>query len=101
MESVLDHVTVENNSSVAITVQGANVLVRNSTVAGNGLGLSADFAYSTIYVTRSAIKGNSSGWMIQNGGSVLSYGDNTIDDNTTNSSAPPLVCGTSPCTAYK
>ena len=105
MEGVLDHVTVENNSDTGITVHNANgtadVLVRDCTVVANGTGLEADSGI--IRVTRSAIKGNTNGWTAT-AGKVLSYGDNIIDDNSNNSSAPPCangILGVSLCNAYK
>jgi hypothetical protein len=89
---------IANNGNDAIFVQSqtgnaANtVMVRNSTVANNlgGHGLYAEGAPATILVTQSAITGNQIGWT-NNGGTLLSYGDNKIYGNTFNYGPPPTT----------
>jgi hypothetical protein len=67
------------------------VMVRNSTIANNGQGLSASTisAVATIRVTRSTITGNTTGWFVGGTGAVLSYGDNNIDGNGSANTEPP------------
>jgi hypothetical protein len=67
----------------------ANVMVRNSTIANNFVGLDADGTTAIISVTRSTITGNNTGWETFQGGVVLSYGDNNIDGNTNVNTEPP------------
>jgi Right handed beta helix region len=115
---ILNHVEVENNAgsgvqaigtSAAITVTVADsavsnggpgivagdeggtsdVMVRNSTIANNTRGVEADNVGATIRVTRSTITGNMFAWAAVFNGSVLSYGDNNIDNNTNDNSEPP------------
>jgi Right handed beta helix region len=67
-----------------------NILVRNSTIANNGAaGLQASNPGATLRVTRSTITDNGSGWVGNNGGIVLSYGDNNIDGNLDVNTEPP------------
>jgi hypothetical protein len=67
-----------------------NIMVRNSTIANNGNdGLEADLSGSTILVTQSTITGNTTGWINESSGVVLSYGDNNIDGNTNANTEPP------------
>jgi hypothetical protein len=37
------------------------------------------------------VTGNAVSWSVLQGGSVTSYGDNTIDDNADGNPAPPFV----------
>jgi hypothetical protein len=87
--TVSDSVIALNNFGIAVGPY-ANVMVRNSTIVNNNdVGLSAAGTDAIIRVTRSTIKGNAIGWQISNGGSVSSYGDNTIDDNISGGNAAP------------
>jgi hypothetical protein len=115
---VLDHVQMENNASEGLRVRAdaqatqtvkvtvsdsvsannavdgifalsvggkATVMVRNSILAYNQFGLETNGAGATIRVTRSTITGNQEAWF----GTVLSYGDNNIDDNGNANTEPP------------
>ena len=84
------------NSSVGIRVGAgapsggvANVMVRNSTIADNGVGLEGIAVGGNILVTRSTITGNSDGWFVSGAGVVTSYADNNIDGNTAVNTEPP------------
>jgi hypothetical protein len=84
-----------NNSYAGVQCHGsgnatlANVMVRNSTIAGNvTVGLEADGNMATINVTRSTMTANGAGWGV-NVGVVSSYGDNNIDGNTSANTEPP------------
>jgi hypothetical protein len=83
---------IANNANSGIRADGhispARVMVRNSTIANNATGLEADFS-GTIRVTRSTITGNGTGWVNSSGGTVTSYADNNIDDNTSINTEPP------------
>jgi hypothetical protein len=37
------------------------------------------------------VTGNANGWVVSGSGSVLSYGNNSIDGNASNQTAPPSV----------
>jgi nitrous oxidase accessory protein NosD len=90
VDAVLDNVTIENNAPYGLFLQGGSTaMLRNCTVADNGLGLYSNNS-STIWVTRSTITGNSTGWSNSNA-AVLSYGDNNIDNNAAGDTAPPAI----------
>jgi hypothetical protein len=80
-------IAASNNSGALV-----NIMVRNSTIANNSLGLSAEGnSGATIFVTRSAITGNTTGWNTLAGSAmVLSYADNTIDGNIFNFGPPTI-----------
>jgi hypothetical protein len=67
----------------------ATVMVRNSILANNNLGLETIGAGATIRVTRSTITDNQQAWFINGSGTVLSYGDNNIDGNGNTNTEPP------------
>jgi hypothetical protein len=100
--TVSDSVSTNNAADgIAATPTGGatmQIMVRNSTIANNSLnGLEANDhnagiltqGGATIRVTRSTITGNGAGWFIGNSGSVVSYGDNNIDGNTSVNTEPP------------
>ena len=66
-----------------------SVMVRNSTIANNFAGFDAEATGAAILLTRSTVTGNEFGWLVFNGGVVLSYGDNNIDGNTNANTEPP------------
>ena len=87
LSGVFEHVEIENNAGVGISVSGTgNFFLRNSTVVNND-GAALNAVGGIIRVTRSTIKGNASGWTGATG-SVTSYCDNNIDDNGANNSTP-------------
>jgi hypothetical protein len=67
----------------------ANVMVRNSTIADNGVGLEGIAVGGNILVTRSTVTGNGIAWLTNLGGLVTSYADNNIDGNTSVNTEPP------------
>jgi hypothetical protein len=124
VQSVLDHVTMEENSDDGLLVQCGestiiNITVRDSVIAGSGqygtwsscsagadsylaqviknstihssanVGVYDEGSTATVYLTRSTITANATGWAIGTAGTVLSYDDNNIDANTNGDSAPP------------
>jgi hypothetical protein len=76
------------NSQLGMLTGGGSFTVQNSTVTGNGTGILAG-ARSTVRVRASLVTGNQTAFGVAGGGSVESYGDNSIDGNTTNN--PPAV----------
>jgi hypothetical protein len=97
--TVTDSVSA-NNGSNGINSHSvgspANIMVRNSTIANNGVsilapGLSAGGTGASVRATRSTITGNGAGWGTTPGGQVTSFGDNDIIDNGSANNAPPSV----------
>ena len=69
-----------------------HVMVRNSSIINNfDAGLHSESGGTTIRVTRSTITGNGAGWAVFSGGVISSYGDNNIDGNGTDNTAPPSI----------
>ena len=84
---------VSDNASVGISVESdggtpVNMMVRNSAITDNMIGLEASgTASASIRATRSAITGNGTAWKAS-GGAVTSYADNNIEDNGSANNAP-------------
>jgi hypothetical protein len=97
------HVTVGNsvmaNNSFGIVAAGtgptvgpAVVMVQSSTIANNGnLGLNANGSDAFLTVTRSTISGNGTGFGSFSGGRLLSFGDNSLFDNSTDGTATSTI----------
>jgi len=94
--TIVDSVAA-NNANVgmsSITATGSapvTVMVLRSVAANNGLGIAAQGTNATLLVGQSAVTGNANGWGIITGGTLQSYGDNKIDGNVSNQSAPPSI----------
>jgi hypothetical protein len=89
--TVSDSVSANNGvSGIASEADGPGVfvMVRNSTIANNLVGLEADGPGTIIRVTRSTITGNATGWATDTN-AVQSYADNNIDGNGTANTEPP------------
>ena len=73
---------------IAFTPAGGgavNVMVDQSDISNNGgNGLDANGAAATIRFARSIVTGNNASLRVLNSATLLSYGDNDIDGNTTN-----------------
>jgi hypothetical protein len=78
--TLTDAVAGNNNYGVGSSL--AAVMVRNSTVTNNAVGIAADQG-SIIRVTQSTLTANGTGWRSTNGGLVQSYGNNNVGGNTT------------------
>jgi hypothetical protein len=99
--TVTDSVCASNgDDGIALTTFGipASMVVRNSTIANNGFnngsvnavnGLLASGSGAQIWVTRSTITGNNTGWNATSGGAVTSFADNNIVGNSNGNGAPP------------
>jgi hypothetical protein len=81
---------VANNSSIGLLSGSYSALrVANSTVANNGVGLEAQTAGGLLQVSQSTITANSTGWLVTDGGQVVSSSGNSIGGNTSGNTAPP------------
>jgi hypothetical protein len=67
----------------------AKLMVIRSVTSHNTAGLHVLNSLATLRIAQSAVTGNGSGWLVFSGGTVLSAGDNTIEDNASNETAPP------------
>jgi hypothetical protein len=66
-----------------------NLMVFRSVSANNNTGLLSQNPNATLRVSQSALTENNNGWLAVSGGTLLSAGDNTIEGNTSNETAPP------------
>ena len=82
--AVTDAVASSNNYGIGAS--SSTVMVRNSTVSNNAVGIAADQT-AIVRVGQSTITGNGTGWQATNGGQVLSYGNNNVGGNTTDGTA--------------
>jgi len=97
--AVLDRTIVSNNASaVGVRAQALgpgdvlDVTLTDSILSNNSAGviINPDAGVAVVRLRRSTIVSNGTGW---NGIGVLSYGDNTIENNATNNDAPPSATG--------
>jgi len=72
--------TVAGNNNYAVGASASVVMVRNSTISNNAVGIAADQG-STIRVGQSTITANGAGWQSANGATVQSYGNNNVSGN--------------------
>ena len=96
IQVVVSRSVIVQNRFSGIVVQSTNgstkVTVRDSTISSNlSNGLEASAGAATLRVTRSTITGNDTGFLAQSGGTLTSYGDNTLEDNTTNGSPTSTI----------
>ena len=73
--------TVAGNNSYGVGANSSAVMVRNSTLSNNTVGIAADQS-ATVLVGQSTITANGTGWKSMNGGKVLSYSNNNVSGNT-------------------
>ena len=103
--TIVDSVAANNaNAGIGAVTETSTapttVMVFRSIVASNNLGILAQGSNATLLVGQSAVTGNANGWEIS-GGTVQSYGDNKIDGNAANQSAPPSIKLTSKSAASR
>jgi hypothetical protein len=96
MATVSDSVAAGNNGAgiIAFTVTShaaTTLMVVRSVAANNVFGLVAEGPGATIRVDNSTVTGNGNGWFVNSSGILKSYGNNSIDGNTANETAPPSV----------
>ena len=79
---------------VGFTSSGATtqVMVRNCTISNNsGIAIQSNGAAAVVRVTRSTITANTFGFLSFGSGTLVSYGDNNLDGNTTNGSPTSTI----------
>jgi hypothetical protein len=74
--------TVAGNNSYGIGASGSAVMVRNSTVSSNAVGISAD-RMAVARVSQTTLTANGIGLQTTNGGQVLSFSNNNLSGNGT------------------
>jgi len=75
---------------VGIGASSSAVMVRNSTVSSNGVGIAADQA-AVVRVGQSTMTANGTAWQATNGGQVQSYSNNNVVGNTTDGTVTSTV----------
>jgi len=81
---------VAGNNTYGIGASSAAVMVRNSTVSNNSVGISADQS-AVVRVGQSTITANGTGWQASNNGQVISFGNNNLAGNTSDGTASTTV----------
>jgi hypothetical protein len=90
--AVADSVASSNTVGVLVSapnIFSARVMAFRSIIANNTTGVQAEGTSAQVLIGQSMISGNTSGWITVNGGTVASYGDNKIDLNDGDETAPP------------
>jgi hypothetical protein len=82
--TMTDTVTGSNNYGVGASASA--VMVRNSTVSNNAVGIAAD-QNAIVRVGQTTITSNGVGWQGTNGGQVQTYANNNVSGNTTDGTA--------------
>jgi hypothetical protein len=82
--------TVAGNNNYGVGSTSSVVMVRNSTISNNAIGLAADQT-AVMRVGQSTITANGTGSTATNGGQVISYGNNNISGNTSNGTLTSTV----------
>jgi hypothetical protein len=72
---------VAGNNNYGIAANSSAIMVRNSTVSNNAVGIAADQS-AIIRVGQSTVTSNGTGWRATNAGQVQSYGNNNVSGNT-------------------
>lgn len=67
------------------------LMVFHSVAANNDSGLFANGPNATVRAFQTMVTGNIAGWQVINSGAVQSFGNNAIEGNTNNETAPPSV----------
>jgi hypothetical protein len=75
--------SVAGNNSYGVGASASAVMVRDTTVSSNAIGISADQA-AVIRVGQSTVSANGTGFQVANGGQVQSYGNNNVSGNGSN-----------------
>lgn len=72
--------TMTGNNNYGVGANASAVMVRNSTVSNNTIGIAAD-QNAVVRVGQTTITANGLGWQALNGGSVQSYANNNVSGN--------------------
>jgi len=90
--TVADSVAARNgNGFLAVSGGTTGLMVVRSVAANNDFGLQALGASATLRVGDSIVTGNTTGWVVAQGGTVQSYGNNAVNGNAGGEGAMPLV----------
>src|SRR5262245_31921934 len=82
--------TVAGNNNYGIGASSSAVMVQNSTVSNNAVGIAADQA-AIVRVGQSTITANNTGWQSTNNGQVQSYGTNNVTGNSSDGAITSTV----------
>ena len=86
---------ISNYGNAGIIGESTNgtvqVMVRNCTASNNATGIRSNGSPAVVRVTRSTITANGTGLTAINSSSLVSYGDNNVDGNTTNGAATSAI----------
>jgi hypothetical protein len=80
---ITDAVAASNNYGIGAS--GAVVMVRNSAISNNAVGIAAD-QLAVVRVGQSTVTGNGIGLQTSNSGQIVSFGNNNLAGNTTDGS---------------
>jgi hypothetical protein len=93
--TISDSVITNYSTQEAVFVQSGNsvieVMIRNCTISNSLIGIFTVGSHAVVRLTRSTITANVEGLHTEVSGSLISYGDNNIDGNTTNGSPTSTV----------
>jgi hypothetical protein len=84
------HAFNDPDSSTLVRLEVSRSVAAGAT-GSSSYGVLADGLNAELRIGQSQVVGNTLGWTIANGGFVSSYGDNYIDDNGAQNSAPPSI----------
>jgi len=82
--------TNAGNNNYGVGASSSAVMVRNSTISNNAVGLAADQA-AIIRVGQSTVTANATAWQATNGAQVQSYRNNNVSGNTADGTATSTV----------
>ena len=81
-----------STSSIGSSAAGTTTFMLDHVVAANnGYGVYASGTGATVRLYQSMLTGNTNGWVAFNGAVVQSYGNNSIDGNVNDQTAPTAV----------
>jgi len=86
--TVADSVAASNYYGIGAA--SSSVMVRNSTISNNAVGVRAAQS-ATVLVGQSTLTGNGTGWQATNGGVLNSYANNNVNGNATNGAASGTI----------
>lgn len=83
----------EHGTGVLIDSPGrkATTVISDSQISGNGIGLRSVGALARMLLSGNVISGNTLGLQAQNSGSIISFGDNRLAENTTDGAPTSTV----------
>jgi hypothetical protein len=82
--------TVAGNNTYGVGASASTVMVSNSTISHNTIGITADQT-AVVRVGQSTLTANGTGWQATNGGKVVSFSNNNVSGNATDGAATGTV----------